>query len=41
VYNYITAAVVTIASLAYLVMALGGSQIITGSTKREFLWVRF
>jgi len=40
-YNYITAAVVIIASLAYLVMALGGSQIVAGSSQREFLWVRY
>ena len=38
--NYITTAVVTIASLAYLVMALGRSDIPV-TNGRAFLWVRY
>ena len=39
-YNYLTTSVVSIASLAYLVMALGHSTIVIPGP-REFLWVRY
>jgi len=40
VYNYLTTAVVTIAALAYLTMALGGTQVSVAGG-RPFLWIRY
>lgn len=40
IFNYLSAAIVTIASLAYLVMALGNSQV-SSANGRDFLWARY
>ncbi len=45
-YQYLTTSICAIASLAYLVMALGRSDILSGqpthsSGPRAFLWVRY
>ena len=40
-YYYLTTAIVTVASAAYLIMALGGSEMTIGTEGRQFLWVRY
>lgn len=40
-YNYVACLIVTTSALAYLVMALGNSEILNGLCNREFIWVRY